>query len=359
MRSTFISLGAFLATSALIQLTKAQQQLCNGYAGLCSKTYDKVAYATSHNAYAFKPLNGIATNQDNDIPTQLKDGIRAFMLDAYNVPSGNVNDIELCHTSCVLLDGGPLSATLKQIKSFMDANKNEVITILWENAQNLTPAHFQTVYTAAGLVPYSYAQKPGNTTWPTLAQMISSGKRLVSYLDSGAAASVPWLMAEYDFVFETPYNIPKGTAYPCTVDRPKDQRRQMYVLNHFVSGEFNMGNQVVTLPQKGLANQTNGPDLTSHVTSCQTTFSQIPSFIAVDFYEIGSLLQTVAKVNGVPWNGQAATPGPPGTNGSNGSGGAGGSGGNSTNGAVEIRMRWSQQALGALAIVGFLGMIAL
>lgn len=32
-------------------------------------------------------------------------------------------------------------------------------------------------------------------------------------------------MAEYDFVFETPYNIPKGTAYPCTIDRPKDQRK--------------------------------------------------------------------------------------------------------------------------------------
>jgi len=42
-----------------------------------------------------------------------------------------------------LLDGGPLSATFSQLKAFMDANPNEVITILWENAQNLTPAHFQ------------------------------------------------------------------------------------------------------------------------------------------------------------------------------------------------------------------------
>ncbi|KAG0056104.1 hypothetical protein BGZ83_006365 [Gryganskiella cystojenkinii] len=320
MRSTFISLGAFLATTALLQQTEAHQQRCNGYTDLCSKTYDKVAYATTHNAYSFRPLNGVQTNQDNDIPTQLKDGIRAFMLDAYYVPSGNVNDIELCHMSCDVVDGGSLSATFKHLKSFMDANKNEVITILWENSQNLTPEHFQTVYTAAGLVPYSYIQKPGNTTWPTLAQMISSGQRLVSYLDNGAAASVPWLMAEYDFIFETPYDIPKGTAYPCTVDRPKDQRRQMYVLNHFVNGEVNMDNQVVTGPQKGIASQTNGPDLTSHVTSCQTTFNQIPSFIAVDFYEIGSLLQTVANVNGVPWNGQAATPGPTVANGSNGSG---------------------------------------
>lgn len=35
------------------------------------------------------------------------------------------------------------------------------------------------------------------------------------------------LMNEYDFVFETPYAILKGAEYPCTVDRPKDQRKQV------------------------------------------------------------------------------------------------------------------------------------
>ena len=32
-------------------------------------------------------------------------------------------------------------------------------------------------------------------------------------------------MAEYDFIIETPWYITKGDAYPCTVDRPKDQRK--------------------------------------------------------------------------------------------------------------------------------------
>ena len=35
------------------------------------------------------------------------------------------------------------------------------------------------------------------------------------------------LMAEYNFIFETPYMIPINTAYPCTVDRPKEQRKQV------------------------------------------------------------------------------------------------------------------------------------
>ncbi|KAF9150818.1 hypothetical protein DFQ26_001453, partial [Actinomortierella ambigua] len=73
----------------------AQVQACNGYPELCSKPYNQVTYATTHNAYALYALCTISGNQDNNIPTQLKDGIRAFMLDAYKAPSPS--DIELCH----------------------------------------------------------------------------------------------------------------------------------------------------------------------------------------------------------------------------------------------------------------------
>ncbi|KAF8928109.1 PLC-like phosphodiesterase [Dissophora ornata] len=360
MRASLILSIAAIFASSLVARSDAQQ-VCNGYAELCAKTYDKVAYATTHNAYAYTPPGGLATNQDNDIPTQLKDGVRAFMLDAYSTPSGNTNDIELCHTSCELLDAGPLSKVFAQIKTFMDANPNEVITIFWENAGNLKPAQFQTVYTAAGLDKYSYAQTVDNTTWPTLAQMISSGKRLLSFLDSGADGSVPWLMAEYNFIFETPWQIEKGAAYPCTVDRPKNQRKQMYVLNHFVSGQFQLGGTTVDVPQPGAANQTNGPDLTSHVNACQTTFKQIPNFVTVDFYEKGILLQTVAQVNGVKWNNKPATQ-PTTTGTGTGTGTGSGSGSNSSLGSGSgngVAGLFSKKTLGALVVAGGIGMLAL
>ncbi|KAG0241605.1 PLC-like phosphodiesterase [Mortierella sp. GBAus27b] len=301
MRSSlFLSVATALLSSSLLLQTEAQQ-LCNGYAGLCAKTYDKVTYPGTHNSYAYTPPGGLATNQDNNIPIQLNDGIRVLSLDAYN--SNKTGDIELCHTSCQLLDAGTLTTALGQIKTFLDANPNEVVTILWENAANLTPAQFQTVYTAAGMTPYLYTQTPGNTAWPTLASMISSGKRLVNFVDAGADASVPWLMAEYDFVFETPWNVLKGQPYPCTVDRPKDQRKQMYVLNHFIYES--LGGKEIAQP--GAAPQTNGDDLVNHANTCQSTFSQTPSFVLVDFYEIGVLFQTVAQLNGVTWNGKLPT----------------------------------------------------
>ncbi|KAF9122777.1 hypothetical protein BGX30_001794 [Mortierella sp. GBA39] len=308
MRFTFISSAVALVASTLLLNGAEAQQLCNGYADLCAKTYDQVAYATTHNAYAYTPPGALAANQDNDIPTQLKDGIRAFMLDAYTPPSGATNDIELCHSYCSLLDAGPLSTVLGQFKTFMDQNPNEVITIFWENAGNLTPARFQTVYQAAGMTPYLYTQSTGNTTWPTLASMIASKKRLLNFVDSGADASVPWLMEEYDFIFETPWQITKGSEYPCTIDRPKDQERGMYVMNHFISGQMTLGNQTIDIPQSSIAAQTNGADLASHANKCTQTFNKIPNFVAVDFYEQGAILQTVAQLNGVTWNGQAATP---------------------------------------------------
>ncbi|KAF9912773.1 hypothetical protein EC991_008635 [Linnemannia zychae] len=293
MRFTFISSAITLVASTHLFLQGVSaQQLCNGYQELCAKTYDQVAYATTHNAFAYTPPGALAANQNNNITTQLKDGIRAFMLDAYNVPSGATNDIELCHSGCGLLDAGPLS---------------KVISIFWENAANLAPARFQTVYQAAGLSDYLYTQQAG-APWETLSSMIASKKRLLNYIDSGADASVPWLMAEYDFIFETPYAITKGQEYPCTIDRPKDQERGMYVMNHFISGPVTVGGQTFDLPQSGAAAQTNGPDLAAHANKCTSTFNKIPNFIAVDYYEQGSLLSTVAQLNGVKWNGKAATP---------------------------------------------------
>ncbi|KAG0259329.1 hypothetical protein BGZ95_004719 [Linnemannia exigua] len=309
MRFTFISSAITLVASTLLLQGTSAQQLCNGYAELCAKTYDQVAYATTHNAYAYTPPGALAANQNNDIPTQLKDGIRAFMLDAYNLPSGGTNDIELCHSGCDLLDAGPLSKVLGQFKTFMDKNPNEVISVFWENSANLTPARFQTVYQAAGLNDYLYTQTAG-TPWPTLASMISSKKRFLNFIDGGADASVPWLMAEYDFIFETPYAITKGQEYPCTIDRPKGEERGMYVMNHFISGPVTLGGKTFDLPQSGAAAQTNGADLAAHANKCTQTFNKIPNFVAVDYYEKGDIFPTVAQLNGVTWNGKAPTAAP-------------------------------------------------
>ena len=80
--------------------------------------------------------------------------------------------------------------------------------------------------------------------------------------------------------------------------------------------------------------------------------------MAVDFYEIGSLLQTVAKVNNVPWNGISATQPPPlpGT-GTNATGSGGGSR-TTGNGAVVASISMGTQVFSTLALV-VLSLVAL
>ncbi|RIA88590.1 PLC-like phosphodiesterase, partial [Glomus cerebriforme] len=265
----------------------SSQNACNGYTELCDKKYSDVAYATTHNAYAVG--KSIAANQFYDIPTQLKDGIRGFMLDAL-YPANSTTEVHLCHHSCDLLDHGPAKDTLSQFVTWLDSNPNEVVTIFWENAGKVPAATFNDFYTQSGFVKYAHFQEAGKD-WPTLNDMIGSGKRAVNFVDTGADPSVQWLMPEYDYVFETPFQNQDLNGFTCTVDRPKNQVRPMYVLNHFLYGvlssTLSTGGDPIDFPQPQEANVTNSANLANHAKQCQQTFGKIPNFIAVDFYDEG------------------------------------------------------------------------
>ncbi|KAF9578080.1 hypothetical protein BGW38_006325 [Lunasporangiospora selenospora] len=154
------------------------------------------------------------------------------------------------------------------------------------------------------------------------------------------------LMPEFEFIFETPWRVIKGDPYPCTVDRPKDQRKQMYLLNHFIYGTLKIGDKVIDMPQPDDADQTNGPDLTGHADNCRSIFQQIPTFVAVDFYEKGTLLQAVAQVNGVKYDGQGPSKRGVSPNDA-------GKGSNKNDGHGALSLEWRNKALlGSIVLLG-------
>ncbi len=72
-----------------------------------------------------------------------------------------------------------------------------VVSILMVNIDNQTPSAFDLAYKAADLDGISFAPETPTlpaSGWPTLGNMIDSGKRLVSYLDNGADPSIPYLI---------------------------------------------------------------------------------------------------------------------------------------------------------------------
>lgn len=84
------------------------------------------------------------------------------------------------------------------VKTWLDANPNEVLSLLIVNIDNLPASAYGTVFARVGLDTISYAPTASPipaTGWPTLGTLIDSGKRLLTFLDNGAdLAAVPYLI---------------------------------------------------------------------------------------------------------------------------------------------------------------------
>jgi len=327
---------------------------CNGSSDLCSRSFGNVTFVGAHDSYAVG-VNNLATNQDYNITQQLNDGIRMLQMQAHNL-SGV---IQLCHTSCSLYNGGPLSTYLGTVKTWLDANPNEVLSLLIVNSDNFPPTEYDSVFKGAGLDTMSYAPPSASipaTEWPTLGNLIDSGKRLITFMDSSADFnSVPYIIDEFTNIWETPYDV--TTTFDCSVNRTKgDSSTQMYLINHFLDTLL-LGQPV---PDPSQANQTNAVSGTNSLGEqfdlCASQYGRNPNFMLVDFYEYGggSVFEVAAMANGVTYSPTTpiATPLP--QDGSSPTA----SGTTSPNSAVSISAQWitasvlvSSVTLGALFVL--------
>ncbi|CAO3670268.1 unnamed protein product [Rhizopus stolonifer] len=298
-----------LVLLALVFIHVNAQQLCNGYAEYCNKPYNTLSHLITHNSYGY--VSNPAANQVCPITTQLDDGVRALKLSAVKptnaTTDGSVSadSIYLCHTSCIILNAGPAVDTLRTIKEWVINNPNEVVTIMWNNIDAFDGDTFSAVYNASGIIEYSYQQPDKNYTWPTLGELIASGKRVINFGDTYYQQDYPWLLTEFNYIFETPYENHNESSFSCTIDRPQDPASPtefMYVMNHFLYGSLQLGSLDIEIPQKGRANVTNADDsLLKQAKECSKTFGRQPNFLEVDFYNLGNALQITAELNNVTY----------------------------------------------------------
>ncbi|KAL8648255.1 MAG: hypothetical protein Q9226_006071, partial [Calogaya cf. arnoldii] len=181
------------------------QQLCNGHAELCSRKYSNITFIGAHDS-AFVG-DSPADNQGISVTAQLDSGIRFLQSQAH------INSFEtlcLCHTSCFLNDAGPLTSFLTTIKTWMDKNPNEVVTLLLANGDRTDIMRYDEAFKSSALDKYalvSSTQPLPFSSWPTLAQLIERKTRLVVFMDYGAdVAKVPYIGDEFAYFFETPFN---------------------------------------------------------------------------------------------------------------------------------------------------------
>lgn len=280
--------------------------ICNGSPDLCNRSFGNVTFVGAHDSYAVG-INNLFTNQDYNITQQLNDGIRMLQMQAHN--SSGV--IHLCHTSCSLYDGGILQAYLTTVKTWLDANPNEVLSLLIVNYDDLPPTNYDTVFKLVGLDTMSYSPSSSSlseSSWPTLGSLIDSGKRLITFMDYEADfTSVPYIIDEFTNIWETAYDV--TTSFDCNVNRSNSNTAtSMYLINHFLD-TLVLGQPAPDLSQANQTNAVSGTNsLGQQFSLCVSQQGRNPNFMLVDFYEYGggSVFEVAATANGVTYS--PATP---------------------------------------------------
>ncbi|OQD84327.1 hypothetical protein PENANT_c013G09907 [Penicillium antarcticum] len=254
--STSLSTSISTPTPSVSMSSLATATTCNGHAEYCTRSYSNITFVGSHDSPFVGPLP--QQNQNIDVTAQLDMGIRYLQAQTHHSVFDK-NVLELCHTSCFLEDAGTLKAFLETVKKWLDANPNEIVTLLLTNGDSVAISEFGDTFSSSGINSYTYtpsASPLSLSDWPTLGEMISSGKRLVVFLDYGAdTTKVNYILDEFTYYFETPYGVTDAKFSSCKIDRPSDASAtgRMYIVNHFLDVDI-LG---VLIPDRDKADSTN------------------------------------------------------------------------------------------------------
>ncbi|KAF2404669.1 PLC-like phosphodiesterase [Trichodelitschia bisporula] len=281
---------------------------CNGSPSLCSRSYSSVTYLGAHDSAFIGPLP--AQNQILSVGDQLNAGAR-FLTSQTHWWN---NALRMCHTSCLLEDGGAVADYLKAVRSWVDANPREVVSVLLTNGDRVDVGKFADVIKSVGLdgylfVPKSSPRPLAKGDWPSLGEMIDTKKRVVLYLDYGADESkVPFILDEFNNFFETPFDSTDASFSTCPMDRANkaqgDGKQSMYIVNHFLDKQVvNVGNLNVLVPDRQNAPKTNAAagagSVGGQADVCNRQWGNKPTVMLVDFVGVGDPAAAVRAMNGV------------------------------------------------------------
>lgn len=251
---------------------------------MCDLRYDQVSYLTTHNAFNAGDDGFSLPNQNQGLTGQLNGGVRGFMLDVYD--EGGVPTV---YHGFALLGTAPLTDNLTEIKGFLDANPNEVVTIIFESYVDANM--MESAFVQVGLLPYLHEQTLGSA-WPTLQQMIDAGTQLVVLTDSDdASPSQGWYHYVWDFAVETGFSNNAPSDFSCDFNRG-DSINDLFILNHFVT-DATVG---IGIPAQ--SEIVNAFDFFyPRAISCWNEKQKFPNFPTVDFYELGETKRVVDSLN--------------------------------------------------------------
>ncbi|WP_339744948.1 PQQ-binding-like beta-propeller repeat protein [uncultured Rubinisphaera sp.] len=319
-----------------------------------STTYDQCCWLCSHNAFSASSSGWWFSQQNEGIVWQLEvNGVRALMLDLYLREVNGTSQVVYDHEGAGKflhwrLNWELFSRSLREIKDWLDANPNEVVTLLLEervrpsapgsnlnqkyaNTKQLLESAFQdaglmTTTPGAGYVFWSdrenaaqngqLAWNVASDGWPTLQWMVESGHRLPVFSDrcyypdptitpsnqlpsaTNLDDGFSWI---YGYAVENHYDH-RSVLDPYNASRRKESfelsntSKKLFVLNYFenISSYFFPPSTTFTNNYFSLMTKIRG------VYSSSGNAQRLPNFIALNFVdqpEILGPLSAVAQVN--------------------------------------------------------------
>ena len=200
----------------------------------------------------------------------------------------------------------------------MDNNPNDVVTILIVNSDGASANTLHQEFVAADITKYTYTP-PQTTaaiqTWPTLQSLIANNTRLITFIadidaSTTQAANAQYLLDEFTFVFENPFDVTSANNFSCVADRPLAVRGEtseavatgrLSLVNHFLDISLAFGIEVPDIANAHLTNANSGAvgNLGDSAKACTTAFGKQPNFLLVDFFDQGNAIETVDKFNGI------------------------------------------------------------
>ena len=279
---------------------------CNTWTALCARHYDEVVYPTTHAAMANASPPWDYPAQRFSLYRQLQDGIRALMLEVHDFEG----ELVLCLGDCS--EGHvPFASALAEVSLYLAENPREVVTLLVSNgapAEDLAAA-----LQASDLTNWLHFQAAGES-WPTLGRMIDEGQRLVVFA-TGATGASDGVLSFEEFFASTRDDYGAADELDCELPRGSAEKPLMLV-NHFVSemssvagssggagGEASGGggngesaSVLHALPDVAAIINEN-PFLIRRLRGCVATNARTPTFVAVDFYDVGALLPATQELD--------------------------------------------------------------
>jgi hypothetical protein len=314
--------GGIVAVALVIAVVGSRPRdavACNGHVELCDRRYDEVTTAATHNSMSAPDIVPVWPEHDGGLTAQLDAGIRTLLMDTHHWPPLESADqligaaagreprlppaladalyrqvitvrdgrpgAFLCHNHCAF-GAQPLGDGLGEIRDFLARNPSEVVTLIIQDA--ISPAETAAAFDAAGLGPYVFPQRSGRP-WPTLGEMIERGHRLVVFAEEEGPPP-DWYANAFEAMQETPFLFLSPDAFSCVENRG-DPNAPLFLMNHWVQR---------IAPDRADSVRVNRLDvLVDRARECERERGLRPTYLAVNFYDIGDVVAAADVLNGV------------------------------------------------------------